>query len=229
MSNLAIIPARGGSKRIPKKNIRSFLGKPIIAYSIESALSSGIFDEVMVSTDDAEIAEIAREFGAKTPFLRSRETSDDFATTIDVISEVITSYINLGRTFDVVCCIYPTAPFVTSEKLSKALDILNKNGCDSVVPVVPFAYPVLRALKIENGSVGSVWPQFKMSRSQDLETYYHDAGQFYMAKTEEILAKRAMWTDNSNPMILSELEVQDIDNEVDWDIAELKYSLINKK
>ena len=228
MSNLAIILARGGSKRIPKKNIRDFLGKPIIAYSIQVALDCGLFDEVMVSTDNEEIAGIATRYGAKVPFFRSEKTSNDLATTIAAVKEVISTYKSIGRNFETVCCIYPTAPFVTINRLIEAYNILIKNSCDSVLPVVPFSYPVLRGLKIEGGRVYSAWPEFKFTRSQDMEFYFHDAGQFYMTRAEKIFAKDAMWTDNSYPMILTELEVQDIDNEMDWKIAELKYSFINK-
>jgi pseudaminic acid cytidylyltransferase len=228
MANLAIIPARGGSKRIPGKNIRDFLGKPIIGYSIKAALDCGLFDEVMVSTDSEEIAEIAVRLGAHVPFYRSHQASDDFATTISVVKEVINSFRIIGEEFAKLCCIYPTAPFVTPSRLCQAYNILVENDCDSVFPIVPFSYPVLRGLRIERGLIRSVWPEFKITRSQDLESYFHDAGQFYMANTDQILVQNAMWTDNSYPIILTELEVQDIDNEVDWKIAELKYSLTIK-
>ena len=139
--SIAIITARGGSKRIPKKNIKEFCGKPIIAYSIEAALKSGIFSEVMVSTDSHKIAEIARSYGAEVPFLRSERTSDDYATTSDVILEVLSEYEQLGRTFEYICCIYPTAPFITREKLQFAMEMIERDGVEAVMPVVEFSYP----------------------------------------------------------------------------------------
>jgi pseudaminic acid cytidylyltransferase len=225
MSNLALIPARGGSKRIPGKNIKDFLGQPIIAYSIIAALKSGLFDEVMVSTDDGEIARIALLNGASVPFMRSSQNSTDYSSTIDVIEEVIKCYDDKDLHFENVCCIYPTAPFVTATRLKEAFSVLTNNDYDSIFPVVPFSYPVFRGLKINSGVVQMVWPEYANYRSQDIETIYHDAGQFYMARTDKILSKRALWTDRTGTIILSELEVQDIDNETDWKLAELKYKL----
>ena len=159
MSSLAIITARGGSKRIPRKNIKPFLGKPILVYSIEAALSSGAFDEVMVSTDDAEIAQIAKEAGAKVPFMRSDAAANDYASTDDVIREVLTAYQAAGKNFDTFCCIYPTAPFVTARKLQTAMDMLKES--ESVMPVVPFSYPVQRGLRLdEQGHIGYKWPEY---------------------------------------------------------------------
>ena len=222
MSALAIITARGGSKRIPHKNIRPFLGRPIILYSIEAALSSGLFSEVMVSTEDLEIARIARQAGAQVPFLRSQQTANDFASTDDVIREVLTSYEALGRTFDAFCCIYPTAPFVTPQKLKTAMELLKE--ADSVMPVVPFSFPVWRGLCMdEKGRVRYRWPQYAASRSQDLEKLYHDCGQFYACRTDAFLREGTTDTANMVPMILSELEVQDIDTLEDWAVAEAKY------
>lgn len=226
MSNIAIIPARGGSKRIPRKNIKNFLGKPIIAYSIKVAIDSRLFDEVMVSTDDAEIAEIAERYGAKVPFMRSSQNANDFAGTIDVIEEVIDCYLNKKIHFDNLCCIYPTAPFVSITKIKEAYFLLQEKDFDSVFPIIPFSYPPLRGLRTINERVQMVWPEYLQSRSQDLEIIYHDAGQFYMAKTDRILKKKSLWTDNTGVVILSEMEVQDIDTEIDWMLAELKYKLM---
>ena len=184
MKNIAIIPARGGSKRIPRKNIKPFMGKPIIAYSIEAALQSGLFDEVMVSTDDEEVAEIACGYGAKVPFMRSAETSNDYAGTADVILEVLEMYKERGREFDTVCCIYSTAPFVT--------------------------------------------PEYMNARSQDLEPIYHDAGQFYFSRTAPFVESRTFWGKNTAGLVLSELEVQDLDTLTDWTLAEMKYELLHR-
>jgi N-acylneuraminate cytidylyltransferase len=226
MSNLAIIPARGGSKRIPKKNIKPFLGKPIIAYSIEVAINSGLFDEVMVSTDDLEIATIAKNYGASVPFMRSNKTANDFATTLDVIDEVIEDYLFLNKRFDFTCCIYACAPFVTNKKLIDSFKLLKQNNFDSVFPIMPFSYPVQRALKQTNNKVNYFYPEFNLSRSQDLEKSFHDAGQFYWLNTDIYLEKKQVLTNNSGSFVISELEGQDIDNEVDWKLAELKYALL---
>ena len=222
-----MITARGGSKRIPRKNIKEFNGKPIIAYSIEAALNSGVYDEVMVSTDDEEIAEISRKFGAKVPFLRSEKTSNDFATTTDVIEEVITEYRSRGEDFDIVTCIYPTAPFITADKLKTAVETLKDSDADTLIPVVRFSYPPQRAMEIHDGRLVFRQPENLNKRSQDLEPHYHDAGQFYVLKTESFLKNKNLMVGNILPLELSELEVQDIDNEVDWKLAELKYNLIN--
>ena len=228
MSSVAIITARGGSKRIPRKNIKSFLGKPIIAYSIEAARQSGVFDEVMVSTDDAEIAAVARELGAAIPFMRSAKSSDDHATSAMVISEVLEEYQNLGKPFDYFCCLYPTAPFIAAERLREAFNLLLKSGSDAVLPVVRFSFPIQRALKIENNLVSMIWPENLNVRSQDLMPAYHDCGQFYLLKVKEFLAQKKLYADKTTPLIIPESEVQDIDNEEDWKIAEIKYRLIHE-
>ena len=226
MASICIIPARGGSKRIPRKNIKNFLGKPIIAYSIEAAIQSGLFDEVMVSTDDNEIADIAKQYGATVPFMRSENNSNDFATTFEVIEEVVSNYKLLDRNFEYICCIYACAPFVTKEKLICSFQVLQDNKFDSVFPIQPFGFSIQRALRFENNKVCFFNPEFSLKRSQDLEKSYHDAGQFYWMNTEVCLNKKQILTDNSGSIILSELEGQDIDNEVDWKLAELKYELI---
>lgn len=223
MKNIAIITARGGSKRIPKKNIKEFCGRPIIAYSIRAAIESEAFDEVMVSTDSEEIAEIARSFGAKVPFLRSEKTSDDFATTSDVIKEVIEEYGKIGQNFDCICCIYPTAPFVTREKLSAAIGMVEVSNVDGVIPVVRFSFPPQRAFVVREGKLMYKYPEYALERSQDLEPQYHDCGQFYICKTEAFLRCGSMVADNVMPLIIPEEEVQDIDTISDWNIAEIKF------
>ena len=228
MSNIAIITARGGSKRIPRKNIKDFLGKPILAYSIEAALGSGVFDEVMVSTDDKEIAEIAKKFGAKVPFLRSEATSNDFATTADVIKEVLNRYEEQGQSFDTTCCIYPTAPFITSSKLKDAMKQLDASDADAIVPVVRFSFPPQRGFIVNNGNLQFQYPQYALTRSQDLEPVYHDCGQFYIFKNDAFKREGKVIMDKTIPFIISETEVQDIDNETDWIIAEEKYKRLIK-
>jgi pseudaminic acid cytidylyltransferase len=224
MANLAIIPARGGSKRIPKKNIKDFLGKPIIAYSILTAIDSGLFDEVMVSTDDEEIALIAKGYGAQVPFLRSSETSNDFSSTIDVLKEVESKYkVLLNKHFDNVCCIYPTAPLIEKKQLIEGLNILLEQELDSVFPVVAFSYPIQRGLEFFDGKIKMVWPEHLDTRSQDLKEIYHDAGQWYWYKPERV--SNSVLTNNSSSLILDASSVQDIDNIADWNLAEMKYKI----
>jgi len=226
IKNLCIIPARGGSKRILKKNIKDFLGKPIIAYSIEAALKSELFEEVMVSTDDAEIANIAKLYGAVVPFMRSDKNADDFATTVDVLIEVIENYRAEGRSFDNIACLYPSAPFTTSNKLQEAYKILLNKKMDTVFPVMTFSFPIQRSLKMSNGKLEYLYPEFENSRSQDLEKAYHDAGQFYFINTSMLLINKSILSKNTGAIHISELEAQDIDNETDWKIAEIKYELL---
>lgn len=229
MKKVAIITARGGSKRIPRKNIRLFLGKPIMAYSIEAALSSGIFDEVMVSTEDEEIAELARKYGAKVPFYRSEKTSGDFAGTNDVLLEVLEEYEKRGENFDFGCCIYPTAPFVTADKLREAAEKLLEGDADTLIPVVEFSYPPKRAMVIRDGLLQFGNVKYIDSRSQDLEKEYHDVGQFYCFKTEAFRKNGKLMLGKILPYVVSEMEVQDIDNESDWRIAEIKYQAMMGK
>ena len=228
MSSVAIITARGGSKRIPHKNIKEFCGKPIIAYSIQAALQAGCFDEVMVSTDDSQIAEIAKQYGAKVPFMRSSENADDFSTTRDVVKEVLAQYESVGRHFEYACCIYPTAPFITAGRLAEAMVLLEDKGADSVVPVVAFSFPIQRGLILREECAEFKWPEYALARSQDLEPVYHDSGQFYCMNTEAFAEQQLMFMKKTCPIILSELEVQDIDNETDWKLAELKFRLIRE-
>lgn len=225
--NIAIIPARGGSKRIPRKNIKPFLGKPIIAYSIEAALQCNLFEEVMVSTDDEEIAGISRQYGASVPFFRSPESSNDFATTADVLLEVLKEYDRNGKAFNNACCIYPCAPFITSLRLKETFEVMEKSDLDSVFPVMKFHYPIQRALKLNNGLIEMFQPEHLTTRSQDLEPAYFDAGQFYWFVIERFLEKKSIWTDNTTGIVLPELEGHDIDNTEDWRVAEIKYRIIN--
>lgn len=226
MKKIAIITARGGSKRIPRKNIREFCGKPILAYSIEAAVKSGIFDTVMVSTDDEEIAEVAKQYGAEVPFYRSAETANDFATTNDVLLEVLAEYERRGEKFDMGVCIYPTAPFVTAEKLRSAVEQLEQSDADTLIPVVAFSYPPQRAMIVKDGKLVFEYPEYLDSRSQDLVPHYHDVGQFYVFRTEAFRRNQKLMVGNILPLIVSELEVQDIDNLTDWEIAEIKYRMM---
>ena len=229
MKSLAIITARGGSKRIPGKNIRKFLGRPIMAYSIEAALNSGAFNEVMVSTDSHEIAELAAGLGASVPFMRSEKTSNDYATTSDVILEVLEEYAKMGEEITHACCIYPTAPFVTGEKLKLAMERLISEKADTVFPVLPFSYPPQRGLAVREGVVEFVYPEHTFTRTQDLEPMYHDAGQFYAINTAAFMKSHSVISGRVLPLIITELEAQDIDTETDWKLAELKYELMKEE
>jgi len=229
LKSIAIIPARGGSKRIPGKNIKTFGGRPIIAYSIAAACGAACFEQVMVSTDDAQIKSVAEGQGASVPFLRSPGNSDDFAAIADVCLEVLQQYEAQGQTFDLLCCILPTAPFVSSARLIEGLELLCRSEADAVVPVAAFSYPVQRALQIdEKGTLSMIWPENYNKRSQDLPPSYHDAGQFYWIRTEVLKSEKKFFVANSRALILADAEVQDIDSPEDWQLAELKYSLIKR-
>ncbi len=221
-----IITARGGSKRIPKKNIRDFLGKPIIAYSIEAALESSLFEEVMVSTDSREIADIAKKYGATVPFLRSEKTSNDYADTTDVLTEVIGMYRECGVEFDEFCCIYPTAPFITARKLQESYRLLQEDGVYNVIPMVAFSFPPQRGMTLSGRFLKPVDREGINARSQDLPEIFHDCGQFYWIKTAEFLKDCDILSNHTRPYPVSELETQDIDNESDWKLAEIKYQLM---
>ena len=224
MKNLCIIPARGGSKRIPRKNIKDFLGKPIIAYSIEAALQSGMYEEVMVSTDDEEIAIVAKQYGASVPFLRSEATANDYATTADVINEVLDCYEKEGKQFDTFTCLYSTAPFVSAVRLKEAYSMI-KNDIYSVFTCVEYSYPIQRALHIVDDKISMIQPEYLRSRSQDLEKTYHDAGQFYVCMVDDFKKTNSLWGANTAGIVLSELEVQDLDTLTDWQLAEMKFKL----
>lgn len=223
MSAVAIITARGGSKRIPRKNIKPFCGEPIIAYSIRAALESGLFEDVIVSTDDEEIAAIARRYGASVPFMRSAETSDDFAGTPDVLIEVLNALHDRGMGYDEFCCIYPTAPFITPQKLVESHALLSCQDVDSVLPVTVFSFPPQRGVFIENGRMKPVDEVAMEMRSQDLRPIYHDCGQFYWCNADSFMKSRSLLTACTAPFVIPESEVQDIDNEDDWTLAEIKF------
>ena len=266
---IAIITARGGSKRIPGKNIRPFCGKPILTYSIEAARACGLFDTVMVSTDDEAIADIARQAGAQVPFLRSAAASNDYATTSDVLMEVLQEYTKRNAQagcdgafagdaaegvivpdstakspasaagacdlpgacpYDIACCLYPTAPFVTAARLREGMELLAADEtADTVLPVVAYSFPPQRGVYIEDGRVVIADPESYPKRSQDLKRMYHDCGQFYIFRTAPFLRTGRLIGANVIPLPLSELEVQDIDSETDWQLAELKYRLLHGK
>lgn len=229
MPNLAIIPARGGSKRIPKKNIKLFLGKPIIAYSIQIAIESNLFDDIIVSTDDIEIAKIAKDYGAQVPFFRSEINSSDFATTFDVIEEVVNEQHLRNQVYENVCCIYPCAPLISKELIINAFEIMKLNNFDTVFPVVKYGNQIQRALRLNDNRIEMFYPQFQTTRSQDLEVAFYDPGQFYWAQTDHLLRNRQLYSRNSGFIIMDEMHAQDIDNEIDWDFAEIKYSFLKLK
>lgn len=218
---IAVIPARGGSKRIPRKNIREFCGKPMIAWSIETAIKSGCFDEVTVSTDDAEIAQIGRDLGAVTPFVRPKELSGDFVGTTEVIRHAAGWYVSQGFSLDQICCIYATAPFVTVEDLIQGQLALSKGDVDYVFSASSFGFPFQRAIRIGlNGFAEMFFPEHVMSRSQDLEEAFHDAGQFYWGTVSAWLQSKPIFGPRSLPLVLPRYRVQDIDTTEDWQRAE---------
>ena len=230
MKCIAIIPARGGSKRIPRKNIRPFAGRPIIEYPITAALAAGCFDEVMVSTDDVEIAEVAKKAGASVPFMRSAKNSNDHATTADALIEVIEKYKESRRVFDLGCCIYPFAALVTPERLREGLQIMcTQPGLNGVVPVLRFGYPIQRALRIKDDLLDMIDQRHQNTMSQDLEPAYHDSGQYYWFRVGALFQARTLLGPKVAPILLSEMEAQDIDNEDDWHLAELKYQMRQAK
>ena len=218
---LAIIPARGGSKRIPRKNIKPFCGKPMIAWSIEAALKSGCFDRIIVSTDDAEIAEVARSFSAEAPFMRPAELSDDHTGTIPVIAHAIGWVSQHVAPVDFACCLYATAPFVRAEDLRRGYDLLQQSGADYAFSVTSYAFPIQRAIRITaDQRVEMFNPEHFTTRSQDLEEAFHDAGQFYWGRAAAWLASKPIFSHDAAPVTLPRHRVQDIDTSEDWDRAE---------
>ena len=218
---LAIIPARGGSKRIPRKNIKPFCGKPMIAWSIEAAQESGCFDRVIVSTDDAEIAEVARQYGAEVPFMRPLELSDDHTGTIPVIRHAIETINSQGRAVEQACCLYATAPFIRAEDLRRGLELLQGSGGNYAFSVTSYAFPIQRAIRLTpEGRVEMFNPEHFNTRSQDLEEAYHDAGQFYWGRAEAWLQGQMIFSPASLPVMLPRHRVQDIDTPEDWVRAE---------
>lgn len=229
MKKIAILPARGGSKRIPRKNIREFCGKPIIAWAIEAAHSSNCFDQIIVSTDDPNIAAVAREANAEVPFMRPAELADDYTGTTAVVRHALSTLIEQGLSPDLVCCIYATAPFLQPGDIQQGLEILAATGCDYVFSVTTFPFPIQRALKImDNGRLGMFHPEHLLTRSQDLEEAYHDAGQFYWGRTSAWLAEKPIFGPNSCPVVLPRYRVQDIDTEEDWVRAEYMFEALKR-
>jgi len=225
--NIAIIPARGGSKRIPRKNIKLFHGKPMIAYSIEAAIKSGCFDKVIVSTDDAEIADVAQQFGAQVPFMRPADIADDYATTLDVMKHALEWLEAQGDVIDNVCCLYATAPFVLPSNLKQGYEALQSGELDYAFSATSYAFPIQRALKLNaEGTVEMFQPEHFNTRSQDLIEAYHDAGQFYWGTTDAFKAKRPIFGVKSKAVLLPRKQVQDIDTPEDWDLAEALFQVI---
>lgn len=225
----ALIPARSGSKRIPNKNIKHFCGKPIIGYAIEVAKQSGLFDEVIVSTDSKEIAQIAESFGATAPFIRPEDISDDYTGTREVISHAIKELANQGQHFDMCCCIYATSPLLTEEYLQQAFQALTNDASKAFAfSVTTFEFPVQRALKIDHNGLGPMFPAFVQSRSQDLDEAYHDAGQFYWGRSEDFLSRKQLFSEHSIGVKIPRHLVQDIDTPEDWDRAELMYKTLHQ-
>ena len=228
MKCLCIIPARGGSKRIPGKNVKEFCGKPILAYPIEAALKSGIFDEVMVSTDDEQIAAIARQYGASVPFMRSAETANDFASTEAVHLEVLAEYKKLGLSFDYMCNIYPCTPMVTAEKLQQCFDVLRATGADCAQPMIRFPSPPQQAFHRVGEFMRFVNPDLAYERTQDLEPLYYDPGQYYFYNLSTFHEKN-MKTRTVAMLEISEKDAQDVDTLEDWAMAEIKYKLLHQE
>jgi len=226
---VAIITARGGSKRIPRKNIKLFLGKPIIAYSIQAALDAHCFDEIMVSTDDEEIADVAQKYGASVPFFRSEATSNDFSGTADVLLEVLSQYQRQSVNFHQACCIYPTAPFLTPEVLIKGLALMEEYQAESLIPVAEFPSSIWRSFQISGNYLERIWPENEEKRSQDLRNAYYDAGQFYWFQIKPFLNSKKLLTEKTIPLILQPAQVQDIDTPSDWIEAESKYQLLFRR
>ena len=224
--NICIIPARSGSKRLKNKNIINFFGKPVIYYPISEAVKSRLFDKIIVSTDSDEIAEIAIKFGAKVPFLRSKKNSNDFASTFDVLEEVLKKYNNGEKDYKYGCCIYPAAPLVCENFIIKGYEKIIVNSWDTIFPVVEFFHPIERALYFNNQKkINFLSPKNNLKRTQDLKKYFHDSGQFYWFNIKKLLKNKCLISNNSSGFIVSSNEIQDIDNIDDWRLAELKYKL----
>ena len=226
---IAVIPARGGSKRIPRKNIRSFCGKPIIAYSIAAAQQAGLFDQVVVSTDDEEIASVAREFGAATPFLRPKEIADDFTGTNAVVKHAVAWFNAQSHDVTHACCLYATAPLLQANYIVEGYDALSRSDAAFAFSVTSYAFPIQRAVRITpEGRVDAIYPEHRMTRSQDLEHAYHDAGQFYWGTARAFLEDMPLFAPHSIGVVLPRHLVQDIDTLEDWTQAELMYATVNR-
>lgn len=228
MKSIAIIPARGGSKRIPQKNVKEFFGKPMIRYSIDAALTSELFAEVIVSTDDPKIAEVAKKAGARVPFVRPPEISDDFTPLAGVIEHSLKFLIETEKkSFEAVCCILATAPFISVEDLRKGGRLLEESGASAVIPVTSFVFPIFRGLKVsESGTLAMIWPEHELTRSNDLPEAFHDVGQFYWLKVADFMKNKRLYTKDARPLVIPRWRVQDIDTPEDWERAEMIYRAI---
>ncbi|ACN16743.1 NeuA [Desulforapulum autotrophicum HRM2] len=225
--NIAIIPARGGSKRIPDKNIKSFAGKPIIAYSIEAAKASGVFDKIIVSTDSERIADVAQKYGAEIPFMRPEEISDDHTPTAPVLLHALNKLSKKNIIPDYICCIYATAPFCTHEYIKEGFELISGKKVSSVFSVTTFPFTIFRALKInQTGNLQMFYPEHELTRSNDLPEAYHDAGQFYWLECKTFLKQKELYTEDALPVILPRYRVQDIDTTEDWETAEHMYNAL---
>jgi pseudaminic acid cytidylyltransferase len=228
--NVGIIPARGGSKRIPNKNIKPFAGRPIIAYSIEAAKVSGLFDKIFVSTDSEKIAIIAKEYGAEIPFMRPKELSDDFTPTVPVLLHALEWMEVQGISAKFACCLYATAPFVQAEHLKRGFRLIMRKRISAVFSVTTFPFPIFRAMNInEKGCLEMFWPEHESKRSNDLPEAYHDAGQFYWLDCKKFLKTKKIYADDAYPVILPRYLVQDIDTPEDWQNAEVMYEIAKEK
>ena len=226
--NICVIPARGGSKRIPRKNIKDFHGKPIIAYSIETAINSGCFDQVVVSTDDLEIAEISKKYGALVPYIRPSNISDEYTSTNTVVKHAIQWFIEQGKKVEYACCIYATAPFLQSKYIQDGFNSIQESGCDFSFSVTTFAFPVQRSLRIKDNGVEPIWSDFILERSQDLEEAYHDAGQFYWGTAKAFTNDHKLFSSESIPVVIPRYLTQDIDTLEDWKYAELMFRVLTE-
>ena len=227
MNIVAIIPARGGSKRIPNKNIKSFADQPIISYSIKAAQDVDLFDRIIVSTDSQEIGEVAKSYGAEVPFIRPAYLADDFAGTAPVLIHALNWLIDHDLSADFFCCIYATAPFIRAKDIMRGFALLREKNSTIAFSVTTFAYPIFRALTVtENGRLKMIWPEYHDSRSQDLPESYHDAGQFYWGNTEKFMRGKTLFSSDAVPIVIPRYLVQDIDTPEDWETAEKMYSVL---
>lgn len=227
LDSIAVITARGGSKRIPGKNIKAFLGKPIIAYSIETARKSNLFNRIIVSTDSEEIAAVARSWGAEVPFIRPANISDDYTPTADVVLHAVNWLQSNGANARYVCCLYPTAPFITVEDLQKGYELLEKNHVTGSFSVTTFPHPVFRGLKMNSqGRLEMLWPEYELTRSNDLPEVVHDIGQFYWREISAFKKDKKIWAPDAMPVMIPRKRAQDIDTPEDWERAEALYKVL---
>lgn len=227
--NLAVIPARGGSKRIPGKNIKTFAGKPMIAHSIEAAKRSGLFERIIVSTDSQEIADIALKYGAEVPFLRPAAIADDFTPTQNVLTHAL-EFASETVSYEYLCCIYATAPLVSTEYIKKGYELIKEKKANTVFSVASFPHPIFRAYKVtDDGTVQMFWPEHGLTRSNDLPEAFHDAGQFYWIDAANFMKTGKMISKPAFPLVLPRYMVVDIDTKEDWEVAEFMYETCKSK